>query len=311
MTNNILKIGTRGSRLALIQANMVKDALKKVHNDLDVEIVIIQSKADWKPEDGEKHLCEKEGGKGQFASEIEEQILSGNVDLGVHSLKDMASFLPDKLEISHYLPRADSRDVLISVKYNYIQELPAGCVVGTCSLRRSSLSLSLNSNIKIAPLRGNVETRLDKVRNGQVDATLLAKAGLDRLGLDISEASIIEPEEMLPACGQGIVCLETRVNDKKTKTFLDAINCEETSYCAIAEREVLKILDGSCHTPIGAFAVFENGEIYLRALVASSDGQQIYRDEYRAKVSNCDEAIAVGKIVGRRLKDILPENFLE
>jgi hydroxymethylbilane synthase len=311
MNKNILKIGTRGSPLALVQANMVKDALRKAHKDLDVEIVVIQSNADWNPADGEKPLCEEDGGKGLFASEIEEQIAAGSVDCGVHSLKDMASFLPEGLVINHYLSRADVRDVLISVKYNSIRDLPAGCVVGTCSLRRASMVLSHNPSVEIVPFRGNVQTRLNKVRDGQVDATLLAKAGLDRLGLSVPESHVIEPEEMLPACGQGIVCIETRQGDTQTQSLLDAISCMPTSYCAVAEREVLRILDGSCHTPIGAYAVLEGDMLYLRALVASNDGQEIYRDEYRAKVTNKDEALAVGQIVGQRLKDVVPEGFLE
>lgn len=311
MTKNILKIGTRGSPLALVQANMVKVALEAAHTGLKAEIIVVQSSADWKPEDGEKPLSEEDGGKGLFASEIEEQIAAGSVDCGVHSLKDMASFLPKALVIKHYLPRADVRDVLISVKHNSIKGLPAGCVVGTCSLRRASLVLSHNDDVKIVPFRGNVHTRLSKVRNGQVDATLLAKAGLDRLALELPEAHIIEPEDMLPACGQGIVCIETRKGDTHTQSLLDAINCIPTSYCAIAEREVLRILDGSCHTPIGAYAVLEGDMLYLRGLVASNDGQKIYRDEYRARVINNDEALAVGQIVGQRLKDVVPTGFLE
>ena len=223
----------------------------------------------------------------------------------------MASFLPEDLVLSHVLPRADARDVLISVKHSSITDLTAGCVVGTCSLRRASLSLSINPNIKIVPFRGNVETRLQKVRDGQVAATLLAKAGLDRLGLDVKEAHVIEPEDMLPACGQGIVCLEIRVGDDRVQGILDAIHCQKTGYCAIAEREVLKILDGSCHTPIGVYAIFDNDQMYLRALVASEDGQTVYRDEYRARVKNDEEAQAVGKIVGQQLKQMLPSGFLE
>ena len=311
MTQRLFKIGTRGSPLALKQANMVKDALEKAHEGLTIEIVVVQSNADWRPEQGEKHLCEENGGKGQFASEIEDKVLSGDVDCGVHSLKDMASFLPTGLEIQHYLPRADVRDVLISVKYKSMKDLPAGCVVGTCSLRRASLMLSQNKDVDIVPFRGNVETRIEKIRNEQVDATFLAKAGLDRLGLNVPEAHVIEPEEMLPACGQGIVCIETREGDEETQNLLGAISCTQTSLCAVAEREVLKILDGSCHTPIGAYAILENNEMFLRALVASNDGQTVFRDEYRVIVSNKDEAIAVGQIVGQRLKEIVPEGFLD
>lgn len=306
-----IRIGTRRSPLAMVQAEMLKKALSAAHPEIEFEIVPMKSDADWKPAEGEKPLSENLGGKGQFATEIEDAIIKGVVDCGVHSLKDMSSFLPETLEINHYLPRADARDVLISVKHNTIKDLSAGCVVGTCSLRRSSLLLSHNKDIKVVPFRGNVQTRLDKLNEGQVDATLLAKAGLDRLGIEIEHAHVIEPEDMLPACGQGIVCIETRKGDKRVQDIMAAINCKKTAYCATAEREVLKILDGSCHTPIGAYAIIEDGSLYLRALVASEDGQTVIRDEHRGNVHNIEEARAIGQIVGQRLKQDVPQEMLE
>lgn len=309
--HSTIRIGTRRSPLAMVQAEMVQAALFAAHPQINFEIVPMISQADWKPAEGEKPLSENLGGKGQFASEIEDAIVTGRVDCGVHSLKDMSSFLPETLEINHYLPRADARDVLISVKHNTIKDLSAGCVVGTCSLRRSSLLLSHNPDIKIVPFRGNVQTRLDKLYEGQVDATLLAKAGLDRLGIHIDHARVIEPEDMLPACGQGIVCIETRKGDVRVQGIMAAINCEKTAYCAVAEREILKILDGSCHTPIGAYAIMDGGMLYLRALVASQDGQIIFRQEHRGAVHSSEEARAIGQIVGQRLKQDVPQDMLE
>lgn len=312
MENNIIRIGTRRSPLAMTQAEMLKKALSDANPNIEFEIVPMKSQADWKPAEGEKPLCESLGGKGQFATEIEDAILSGAVDCGVHSLKDMASFIPETLEINHYLPRADARDVLISVKHNTIRELSAGCVVGTCSLRRSSLLLSYNPDIEIVPFRGNVHTRLSKLDLGQVDATLLAKAGLDRLGIEIEHAHVIEPEDMLPACGQGIVCVETRKGDARVQDVMASINCQTTALCAAAEREVLMILDGSCHTPIGAYAVFDDaGSFYLRALVASEDGRIVHRAEHRGQAASIEQARAIGQIVGQRLKQDVPREMLE
>lgn len=311
MTNRVFKIGTRRSPLAMVQANMLKGALEKAHPEIVFELVPLKSNADWKPEKGEHHLSETLGGKGQFATEIENALLKGDVDCGVHSLKDMASFLPNGLEINHYLPRADARDVLISGKYKSITDFTVGCVVGTCSLRRQAIALSHNSDISIVPFRGNVQTRLDKLNDGQVDATFLAKAGLDRLGVSVDIAHVLEPEEMLPACGQGIVCMETRQGDDEANQILKSISCEATAYCAIAEREVLKILDGSCHTPISAYALLEDGDLYLRALVASEDGRQVFHDEHRAPVTSREEAFLIGQKVGDRLKEKVPPELLE
>ncbi|MEM9469737.1 MAG: hydroxymethylbilane synthase [Pseudomonadota bacterium] len=311
MTKRILKIGTRGSPLALVQANMVKQALEEAHKELEVQIVPIKSKADWQKGQEEKALDEAGGGKGQFASEIEAQILSGDIDCGVHSLKDMDSFLAKGLTIKHVLPRADARDVFISSQYKSIEELPAGATVGTCSQRRAALVLSINPNVEILPFRGNVDTRLEKIRAGQVDATLLAKAGLDRLGLAPQEATILETEKFMPACGQGIVCLEVCEDDLETHTLLAPIHCEETGYAMMAERRVLQMLNGSCHTPIGAYASIRKGEMTLKALVASNDGQNLYREEKTIEVRSNEQALECGEAVGQALREIVPPDLLK
>lgn len=306
-----LRLGTRSSPLALVQANMVKEALVAAHPDLEVEIIPIKSAADWKKQDGETPLSEQKGGKGQFAKEIEKAHMDGLIDCGVHSLKDMACFLPDGLEILHVLPRADARDAFISEKYNSLEDLPEKASVGTCSPRRRALILNKRPDVNVVPFRGNVKTRLDKVKNNQVDATYLAMAGITRLGIHDDAIKAIEIDSYLPACGQGVVCLETKKDDVAVQKLLDAIHCPETMLCASAEREVLKVLDGSCHTPIAAYAVFGDGNIYLRAQVLSLDGQEIYSEEMTKECADVQVAQFIGHELGMKLKEQLPEGFLE
>lgn len=311
MTSDSFKIGTRGSPLALKQANILKGALQKAHPDLAIEIVPIKSAADWKMQDGEKSLCDKNGGKGQFAKEIEERILDGALDCGVHSLKDMASFLPAGLRIGHYLPRADARDAFISEKANNLMNLPEGSVVGTCSPRRQAFILTKRPDIKVVPFRGNVRTRLDKVANGQVDATYLAMAGIERLGITDPMIHPVEINDFLPACGQGIVCIESRESDERAAEILTPINDATVTLCAIAEREVLRVLDGSCHTPIAAYAEMRKGELYLRGFVASLDGQKTYFKEASAPCESIAQAREIGLEIGDALMAELPAGFLE
>ena len=310
MIDKTFKIGTRGSPLALVQANMLKTALESAHGGLSCEIVPIHSNADWKKSEGEKPLCEENGGKGLFAKEIEDALLAGAVDCGVHSLKDMASFLPDGLTIDHFLPRANAQDALISQKYKDISALPQGAVIGTCSARRKAIILSLRPDLDIVPFRGNVQTRIDKVKAGQVDATFLAMAGLERLGLSDSIIHGLSDTQMLPACGQGIVCMETREGDKEAQSILDKVNCTVTALCAVAEREVLKALDGSCHTPISAYAEINGDRMSLRVEVYRLDGQEVFKKTVSSSCSSVSEAQDIGKDVGCALNDILPEGFL-
>ncbi len=311
MTEKTLRIGTRGSPLALKQASMVENALRQAHPNLQIEIVPIKSAADWKMQDGEISLCDKNGGKGQFAKEIEDKILDGDLDCGVHSLKDMASDLPEGLQISHYLPRADVRDAFISSKATNLMELPDRAVIGTCSPRRKALVLSKRPDIKVVPFRGNVKTRLDKVANAQVDATYLAMAGIERLGIKDPMIHPIDVDAFLPACGQGIICIETRKDDVEISNLFDAIGDLNTALCATAEREVLNVLEGSCHTPIAAFAQFEEGQLYLRAFVASLDGQTTFWQETKKLCQTVQDASAIGLEIGQLLKSELPQGFLQ
>ncbi|MEM6780575.1 MAG: hydroxymethylbilane synthase [Pseudomonadota bacterium] len=304
-----LKIGTRGSPLALKQTEMVIEALKVDHPDIEFETIVIKTSGDWKPEDGETPLPEDEGGKGQFAKEIEVALEAGVIDCGVHSAKDMPAFLPDGLQMEHYLPRSDPRDAVLCDACTSIADIHEGAIVGTCSPRRSAIILHRRPDLKIVPMRGNVHTRIMKLCSGKVDVTLLAMAGLERLGLDQGtehgNVNAIPPEVMLPACGQGAVGIEIKQSRNDLKALFDGINCADTSQCVSAERAVLKILNGSCHTPIAAHAIVEADEMYLRALVASLDGTQMYFEEGRA---NRNDGLALGRQIGEKLKvDVPPE----
>lgn len=309
-------IGTRGSPLALTQTEMVKAELKAAHPDLDVEIVIIKTTGDWRPEDGEKRLEVAAGGKASFAKEIEGAMLAGEIDAAVHSMKDMEAALPEGLQIAHMLPREDTRDALLinnlANNNQNISALPQGAVVGTASVRRQAFLLSKRPDLEVVPLRGNVQTRIKKLRmpDFRVDATLLAIAGLKRLGLEGEADFVLDPEDMLPAAGQGAVGIETRTGDVAAALF-DSFSCHETMLRVSAERSVLGVLSASCHTPIGVHAVLDNGMMVLRSKVVSLDGQESYEEEMSAAISSIDEAEALGQKLGESLAAQLPEGFLD
>lgn len=304
------KIGTRNSPLALRQTDILTAVLKEHHPELGIEIVPILSNADWNKSQGEKPLSEESGGKGLFAKEIEAMLLAGQIDCGAHSLKDMASFLPQGLVIHHVLPRVNPRDAFISAKYKSIHELPQGAKIGSCSARRSAIILSKRPDVEIVPLRGNVQTRLDKIKSGQVDASFLAMAGLERLGLHDNMIHPMMMEEMLPACGQGTICMETRADDDWAHEILRAVHCQVTGFSALAEREVLKALDGSCHTPIAAFSTHNDGHLQINAEVYALDGSQKFQQELKAPCLSDSQAIAIGQQVGAAMLKILPAGIL-
>jgi hydroxymethylbilane synthase len=307
MTGKILKIGTRGSPLALKQTEMVEDALKKAHPALAVERVIIKTSGDWKPEDGETKLSESAGGKGLFAREIEIALLAREIDCAVHSMKDMASFLPEGLALDHTLERADPRDAFISFKYGFLEDLPKGAKIGSSSLRRQSHILSVRPDLDVAPIRGNVHTRLAKVKDEQFDATFLAMAGLNRLG--ITGDFIYPVENMIPACGQGIVTIETREEDVDTRRLLDTIHHKETGFAGYIERAALQVLDGSCHTPIGAYARLDGNEMLFDLVVGSADGTRIFEETARAEINTKEQAEAFGRATALRLKPRVPSDI--
>ena len=249
-----LKIGTRGSQLALAQAEEVRRRLAAAHDDLKpegaVEIVVIKTSGDRIQD---RALAEI-GGKGLFTKEIEEALLEGAIDLAVHSMKDVPTWLPDGLEITTILPREDPRDALFAGPVKSIAELPQGAVVGTSSLRRQAQVLMTRPDLEVVTLRGNVQTRLRKLAEGQVDATLLAVAGLKRLGQEEMIGAALAPEEMLPAVAQGAIGLETRIGDEAVAARLESLNDPVSERRVAAERACLEVLDGSCRTPFAALA---------------------------------------------------------
>lgn len=323
METGKIRIGTRGSPLALTQTRMVREALAAVFPRIETEVVIIKTSGDWTPTDGEVRLSESEGGKGLFAREIEAALLKGEIDAAVHSMKDMDSNLPEGLAIDHMLPREDARDVLIfsgALKEKLPQGwreterslaealalLPEGAAIGTASVRRSACILRQRGDLQTAVFRGNVQTRLDKLAAGQVDATLLALAGLKRLGLAGYVDVILPAADMLPAAGQGAVGIELRRVDAHLARMFDRISCAETVLRVKAERETLRVLDGSCRTPIGAHAVYADGTLYLDAEVLSFDGRERFSDRISGAVQTPQEAVSLGREIGERLKTRIP-----
>lgn len=236
--------------------------------------------------------------------------MTGQIDAGIHSLKDMPSFLPEGLALDHVFPREDLRDAFLSNRYETLDALPPGAIVGTSSLRRQAMILAKRPDLKIVPFRGNVPTRIEKLRAEQVDATLLAVAGLKRLDLTHEIAAILEPEDMLPAAGQGIVGIETRTDDLRTRNLFDPLHCSKTGLCAAAERAALQALDGSCHTPIGAHAVFADGRMHLHVMVAAPDGGNIWTAQETENVTDREEAAALGRKLGSLLEKQVPAEVL-
>jgi len=299
-----LRIGTRGSTLALWQAGWVKTQLESLWPGLRVELVPIKTSGD-KIQDVS---LAQVGGKGLFVKEIEEALLSGTIDLAVHSVKDLPGELPNGLTLSAISERADPRDVLITRHGETLAELPMGTRVGTSSLRRQALLLHFNPGLRIEMLRGNVDTRLRKQRMGVVDATVLAAAGLKRLGLAPEHSQILDEQAFLPAIGQGALGIETRVDDEAV-TLVRPLHHEATALAVSAERAFLGRMGGSCRTPLAAKGVALEGTVHLAALVASPDGRRVIRGEHEGPIDMVEQ---VGAALAERLlaqggKEILEE----
>jgi hydroxymethylbilane synthase len=292
-----LRIGTRGSPLALAQAAMVRARLAEAHGLAEerIETQVIRTTGDAIQD---RPLADI-GGKGLFTKEIEEALLGGAIDLAVHSAKDMPTVLPPGLAIIAVLPREDPRDVFISRKAKHPRGLAAGATIGTASLRRQALIKRLRPDLNVVPFRGNVETRLRKLDDGVVDGTLLALAGLKRLGRADAATAILAVDEFLPAVGQGIVAIEARTDDTATGAALAAINHRDSGIALIAERAFLTVLDGSCRTPIAGHAVVEGGRLHFRGLVAKPDGSAAYECAREGVVA---DAAALGADAGHELK---------
>lgn len=289
-----MRIGTRKSPLALAQAEEVKARLLAAHEELRVEIVPMQTS-------GDRFLAEKlaeMGGKGLFTKEIEEALLAGDIDLAVHSAKDMPTALPPGLILAATPEREDARDVLIGA--SSIAALPAGCRLGTASLRRAAQVLRVRPDIKMVPLRGNVQTRLRKIAEGEADATLLALAGLKRLKLDPLPGTPLSIADMLPAVAQGALALEAREDDAPMRKLLAPLNHAATFSAVACERALLKALDGSCRTPIAGYAAMEAGKLRLRAMRLSEDGAQCHEADVSALP---EDAEALGREAARLIHD--------
>jgi hydroxymethylbilane synthase len=293
----VLRLGTRGSPLALVQARMVQRALVAAHgfDPERIELQPIRTSGDRIPD---RPLADA-GGKGLFTKEIEEALAAGTIDLAVHSAKDMPTVLPAGLVLAAYLPREDPRDVLVSRKAKSIADLPRGAVVGTASLRRQALVKRLRPDLAVAPLRGNVETRLRRLDEGAADATLMALAGLKRLGLADAATAVLEVDEFLPAVGQGAIGIETRADDARTRTLLEPVNHADTACALAAERAFLAVLDGSCRTPIAGHAVVSAGQLRFRGMIVKPDGSQAFET---TRIGGTQDSEKLGADAGRELR---------
>jgi hydroxymethylbilane synthase len=301
---SVLRIGSRGSPLALIQARAVQSRLAAAAG-LDsgrIEIVAIRTTGDVVQD---RPLAEA-GGKGLFTKEIEEALIAGKIDLAVHSSKDLPTFLPAGLVLAGFLPREDPRDAFISRKAKTLRELAAGAVVGTASPRREALVKRFRPDLKVVTLRGNVETRLAKLDAGEVDATILAVAGLKRLGLLAEATAILDPDEFLPAVGQGAIGIETRADDANTRALVAKVDDPDTAIALAAERAFLAVLDGSCRTPIGGHAEINGENIRFRGVIVKPDGSEAFEV---SREGRREAAAELGADAGRELRQRASADF--
>jgi hydroxymethylbilane synthase len=293
----LLRIGTRGSPLALAQAEQVRARLAAAHGlaSAAIDVCVIRTSGDAIQD---RPLAEV-GGKGLFTKEIEQALFENKVDLAVHSAKDMETVLPPGLVVTAFLEREDVRDAFISRRATSLSDLPRGAIVGTASLRRQAIVRRLRPDLQVVSLRGNVETRLRKLEAGEVDATLLALAGLKRLGLTEAASSVFSVDEFLPAVGQGAIAIETRADDARTRALVAAINDADTMAALTAERAFLAALDGSCKTPIAGHARIAGGALALRGLIVKPDGSEAHETSRSGLVG---DAAALGQDAGAELK---------
>lgn len=298
MTDKVVRIATRQSPLALWQAEYVKAELEKFHPGIKVELLGMTTKGDVLLDSP----LSKIGGKGLFVKELEVAMLANEADIAVHSMKDVPMDFPEGLGLAVICPREKPTDAFVSNNYKTLDELPQGAVVGTSSLRREAQIRAKRPDLQVKTLRGNVNTRLRKLDEGQYDAIILATAGLVRLKMADRIASEISPEESLPAGGQGAVGIECRLDDETTLELLKPLHDQETAYRVVAERAMNRRLEGGCQVPIACFATLNEAgdELHLRGLVASTDGTEILRDELR---NSPDNAEAMGIELAERLLD--------
>src|SRR5438128_10967767 len=300
----LLRIGTRGSPLALAQASQAAQLISSSASlaPESIKVDVIRTTGDVIRD---RPLAEA-GGKGLFTKEIEEALSAGAIDLAVHSAKDMPTILPPGLVIAAVLPREDARDVFISPKAKTLAELPAGATVGTASLRRQALVKRLRGDLAVVPMRGNVETRLRKLAAGEVDAIVLALAGLKRLGLADAATAVIPVDDFLPAVGQGIIAIEARGDDERALALLAAVNHADTAAALTAERAFLAVLEGSCRTPIAGHATVAAGRLRFRGLIAKPDGSGVFETKRQGAAA---DAVRLGAEAGRELKQRAGADF--
>jgi hydroxymethylbilane synthase len=301
----LFTLGTRGSPLALAQAHETRRRLAAAHgwDEARVAIAVIRTSGDIIQD---RPLAEA-GGKGLFTKEIDSALLDGRIDFAVHSAKDLPTALPDGVALAGFLPREDPRDALVSALADSIAGLPHGARLGAASLRRRAQALRLRSDLRVELLRGNVETRLAKAESGAIDATLLAMAGLKRLGLAYRARAALDIEAFLPAVGQGAIALAARRGDARTLEALAAIDDAATATALAAERAYLAVLDGSCRTPIAGHARLEDGRLILRGQVLRQDGSE----SFEARVAGAPaDAAQLGADAGRELLGRLPPGVL-
>ncbi|MYZ50497.1 hydroxymethylbilane synthase [Propylenella binzhouense] len=300
-----MRIGTRGSRLALWQAETVRARLAAREGlpEGAYEIVVIRTSGDRIQD---RALLEA-GGKGLFTKEIEEALLGSEIDIAVHSAKDMPTALPDGLALAAYLEREDVRDAFISASAPSLEALKPGAVVGTASLRREAQLKRVRPDLRVELLRGNVPTRLKRVEDGEFDATLLACAGLKRLGLEAHVTALLPVDRFLPACGQGAVVVEARADDEATLERLDLVAHRDTARAVACERAFLAVLDGSCRTPIAGYAEIEGERLRFRGIVLARDGGEFYTVEQSGPAV---AAADIGEEAGFALRRMAPDGFL-
>ena len=302
----MLRIGTRGSPLALVQARMVQARLAAALG-VDVgaiELATIRTSGDMIQD---RPLAE-EGGKGLFTKEIEEALLDGRIDLAVHSAKDMPTLLPQGLMLAACLEREDARDVFISRKAPSLDALPRGATLGTTSPRRQAIAKRMRPDLRVVPLRGNVETRLRKLDEGQADAIILALAGLKRLGLQAQATKVMSVEEFLPAAAQGAIGIEAREKDSRVRDMLARIDHADTAVAVACERAFLAELDGSCRTPIAGHATLSGRVLHFRGLIVKPDGSAAHET---AVAGALEDAATIGADAGRALRQYAGPGFFD
>ncbi|PWE01475.1 hydroxymethylbilane synthase [Marinilabilia rubra] len=303
MTKNKINIGTRSSKLAMWQAHKVKGALEQNFPEAEVEIITIKTKGDAVLD----VALSKIGDKGLFTREIEIALLDGRIDVAVHSLKDLPTTLPDKLTLGGVLPRGEVRDVLVSRDGRSLKELNSEDKIGTSSLRRQAQLLHFNPELKVVDIRGNVNTRLRKMKEGYCDAMVMAGAGYIRLGLESEVTEFLEPEVMLPAVSQGAVAMEIRENDPEMSEIIDSITDSNTFLTTAAERTFLKTIEGGCQVPVACYSEVSGDQIKLTGLVAAVDGSKLLKESVTCNIesANAEAAALAEKLLSMGGREIL------